>query len=228
MVNPEKMKQTGTGFLPVNGIPHLKVSDNINSGIFIDFMFETKELNSEKEETKELVTGFLEKENVQIEYCYDNLILNVYMVEIIYYNNMKHRKLKLSEKDQMYLKKMVKKAKEINRGRILLLLDKGMKNEDIADVLDISVSTVAKIKKRYLDEGLDVALNDKYRSGQPKKYDDEKEATVIAFACTDPPKGRKNWTIRLIADEMRHFPGFETITHETVRLILKKAQLSLG
>jgi len=73
MVNPEKMKQTGTGFLPVNGIPHLKVSDNINSGIFIDFMFETKELNSEKEETKELVTGFLEKENVQIEYIQESI-----------------------------------------------------------------------------------------------------------------------------------------------------------
>jgi len=67
------MKQTGTGFLPVNGIPHLKIGDNINSGIFIDFIIETKELNSEKEETKELLRGFLEKENVQSEYIQESI-----------------------------------------------------------------------------------------------------------------------------------------------------------
>jgi len=61
------MKQTGTGFLAVNGISHLKIGDNINSGIFIDFMIEVKELNSEKKQTKELLRGFLEKENVQTE-----------------------------------------------------------------------------------------------------------------------------------------------------------------
>jgi len=67
------MKQTGTGFLPVNGIPHLKIGDNINSGIFIDFIIETKELNSEKEETKELLRGFLEKENVHAEYIQESI-----------------------------------------------------------------------------------------------------------------------------------------------------------
>ena len=67
------MKQTGTGFLPVNGIPHLKIGDNVNSGIFIDFLIETKELNSEKEETKELLRKFLEKENVQTEYIQESI-----------------------------------------------------------------------------------------------------------------------------------------------------------
>ncbi|WP_067091594.1 helix-turn-helix domain-containing protein, partial [Methanobrevibacter curvatus] len=101
---------------------------------------------------------------------------------------MKHRKLELRENDYNSLKKMVKKEKEINRARILLLLNKGKKIEDIADILDISVSTIAKIKKRYLDEGLESALNDKPRSGQPKKYDVEKETEIIALACTDPPE----------------------------------------
>ena len=141
---------------------------------------------------------------------------------------MKHRKLKLSENDFKHLKMIVKKAKEINRARILLLLDKGKKIEDIADILDISVSTVAKIKKRYLDEGLEYALNDKSRSGQPKKYDVKKETEIIALACTDPPEGRKRWTVRLLAETLREREGFESLTRETVRLVLKKAQLSLG
>jgi transposase len=141
---------------------------------------------------------------------------------------MKHRKLKLSENDNKYLKKLVKKAKEINRGRILLLLDKDEKIEDVADILDVSVSNVAKIKKRYLDEGLEYALNDKPRSGQPKKYGVNEETEIIALACTDPPEGRKRWTVRLLAEKLREKEGFESLTRETVRIVLKKAQLSLG
>jgi transposase len=141
---------------------------------------------------------------------------------------MKHRKLKLTENDYKYLKKIIKKEKEINRGRILLLLDKDEKIEDIADILDISVSTVAKIKKRYLDEGLEHALNDKPRSGQPKKYGVEEETEIIALACTDPPEGHKRWIIRLLAENLRQKEGFESLTRETVRIVLKKAQLSLG
>ncbi|KZX10616.1 hypothetical protein MBCUR_17290 [Methanobrevibacter curvatus] len=109
-----------------------------------------------------------------------------------------------------------------------MLLNKGKKIEDIADILDISVSTIAKIKKRYLDEGLESALNDKPRSGQPKKYDVEKETEIIALACTDPPEGHKRWSIRLLAETLREKEGFETLTRESVRLILKKTQLSLG
>ena len=141
---------------------------------------------------------------------------------------MKHRKLNLSENDYEYLQKIIKKAKEINRGRILLLLDKDVKIEDIADILDVSVSTVAKIKKRYLDEGLEFALNDRPRSGQPKKYGVKEETEIIALACTDPPEGRKRWTIRLLAENLREKEEFKSLSRETVRIVLKKTQLSLG
>jgi transposase len=141
---------------------------------------------------------------------------------------MKQRKLKLSENDHIYLKKIVKKQKELNRCMILLLLDKGKKIGDICDILDISESTVAKIKKRYLDEGLEHALNDKPRLGQPKKYGVDKETEIIALACTDPPEGYKRWTLRLLAETLNQKEGFETLTRETVRIVLKKAQLILG
>ncbi|KZX14403.1 hypothetical protein MBFIL_08820 [Methanobrevibacter filiformis] len=141
---------------------------------------------------------------------------------------MKQRRVELDDEEDVCLKKMVKKEKEISRARILLLLDRGKKIKDIADYLDISVSTVNKIKKRYLDEGLESALNDKPRSGQPQKYDVEKETEIIALACTNPPKGRKQWTVRLIASELKNKPGFETISRESVRIILKKAKQNHG
>jgi transposase len=73
-----------------------------------------------------------------------------------------------------------------------LLNNSDLNQKEIAKILNITPKTVSKIKKRYLDEELESALNDKPRSGQPKKYDDEKEAEIIALACTDPPEGRKN------------------------------------
>ncbi|MDR2623711.1 MAG: helix-turn-helix domain-containing protein [Methanobrevibacter sp.] len=138
-------------------------------------------------------------------------------------------KFKLEEEDEVTVNKLLKKSKEEFRLFILVLLNNSDLNQkEIAKILDITPKTVSKIKKRYLDEGLESALNDKPRSGQPKKYDDEKEAEIIALACTDPPEGRKQWTARLVAEEMKQKTGFETINRETVRLVLKKATQSHG
>jgi len=141
---------------------------------------------------------------------------------------MSKKNFKLDKVDKNSLKDFVKKSKEEKRAFILLLLDNGLKNAQIADILGISLNTVTNIKKKYLEKGLDSALNDKPRLGQPKKYDDIKEAEIIALACTDPPQGRKQWTIRLIAEELNKKPGFETITRETVRLVLKKTKQNHG
>ena len=138
-------------------------------------------------------------------------------------------KFNLEEEDEISLNKSLKKSRKELRSIILILLDKtDLTQKEIAKILSISPKTVGKIKKRYLDEGLNSALNDKSRPGQPRKYDDNKEAEIIALACTDPPKGRKRWTVRLIAEEMKKIPGFETINRETVRNILKKIQLNHG
>ena len=138
-------------------------------------------------------------------------------------------KFDLKEEDEEFVNKLLKKSKEILRAVILTLLNNSDLNQkEIAEIFNLTPKTISKIKKRYLEEGLDLALNDKPRSGQPKKYDDKKEAEIIALACTDPPEGHKRWTVRLIAEEMNKTPGFETITRETVRLILKKTQQSHG
>ena len=75
---------------------------------------------------------------------------------------------------------------------------------------------------------MDSALNDRPRSGQPKKYGVKEETEIIALACIDPSDGRKRWTIRLLAENLREKEGFESLSRETVRIVLKKAQLSLG
>jgi len=99
---------------------------------------------------------------------------------------------------------------------------------EIKDTLEISRATVSNIKKRYREEGLQSALTEKPRSGQPKKYTERHEAEIIAQACTKSPDGRKRWSLTLLTEEMRRKEGFATINRESIRLILKKAKQSLG
>jgi transposase len=99
---------------------------------------------------------------------------------------------------------------------------------EIKDMLGISRATVSNIKRRYREEGLESALRDKPRSGQPKKYTERHEAEIIAQACTKSPDGRKRWSLTLLTEEMRKKRGFETINRESIRLILKKAKQNRG
>ena len=141
-------------------------------------------------------------------------------------------KINLREKEVEYLHDFLKKgrksARELTRAHILLFTHEGKTEMEIKDTLRISRATVSNTKKRYREEGLQNALTEKPRSGQPKKYTNKQEAEIIAMACTDPPKGRKRWTIRLLTERMKRRKGFETINRETIRLTLKKAKLSLG
>lgn len=139
-------------------------------------------------------------------------------------------KLKQSEKKflQQYARKGNKSARALKRATILLFLNNGETGDSIAQKLDVNRDTVYNVKKRYVNEGIEAALHDKPRSGQPIKYDHKKKTEIIAHACTTPPEGRKRWTVRLLAEEMRQMKGFKTINRETIRLTLKKATPSLG
>ncbi len=142
------------------------------------------------------------------------------------------KKIKLIEKEVEHLKEFTKKGKKsarsLTRAHILLLADKGEKEMEIAEILNISRATVSNVKKRYREEGLKSALVEKPRPGQPKKYTERQKAEIIAQACTKPPAGRKRWSLVLLAEEMKSKEGFETINRESIRLILKKAKQNLG
>jgi transposase len=141
-------------------------------------------------------------------------------------------KIKLEEDELLYLRNFIKKgnkgARELTRARILLLANKNISNREIVGILDVGRNTIGRIKKRYLEEGLKSALEDKPRRGQPIKYTEKHIVEIIAQACTTPPEGRKKWTLELLTEELRKRKEFKTINRESIRLILKKAKLNLG
>ena len=148
----------------------------------------------------------------------------------MYYASME--KIKLTEKEVAYLIDFVnrghKSARELTRARILLLIHDGKTEMEIKETLHIVRATVSNTKKRFREEGLQNALVEKPRSGQPRKYSNREEAEIIAMACTDPPKGCKRWTLRLLTERMKKRKNFKTIHKETIRQVLKKAKHDLG
>ena len=141
-------------------------------------------------------------------------------------------KIKLKKREIKYLNTFVskgsKKARALTRARILLLANKGKKDVEIQELLAIGRSTIWRVKNNHLNKGVEYALTERDRPGQPIKYDKKKKAEIIAFACTTPPAGRKRWTVRLLAEEIGKQKNFETINRETIRVVLKKATLSHG
>ena len=145
---------------------------------------------------------------------------------------MKTIKIKLKKEErkflQEFLKKGTKKARAIARANVLLALDEGWDVNTISKMLKVHRQKIWRTKKRFLEEGLDASLQEKPRSGQPRKYTPKHEADIIAEACTKAPNGRKRWTVRLLTKELKKRRGFGTINRESLRLVLKKAKLSLG
>ena len=141
-------------------------------------------------------------------------------------------KLRLKKKERNFLQNFVKKgsksARALTRARILLLADKGKKDVELKELLVVGRSTIWRVKMNYLNKGVEYALTERERPGQPPKYDDKKKAEIIAYACTKAPSGRNRWTVRLLAEELCKQDKFKTINREYVRIILKKAKLSLG
>ncbi|CAN5237134.1 hypothetical protein BH20BAC1_BH20BAC1_06070 [soil metagenome] len=141
-------------------------------------------------------------------------------------------KLKLRKRERDYLRTFKKSGghslREFNRATILIFLDKGLTISEVENLLEVDRTTIWRISKRYLEHGLEVALTEGDRSGQPAKYSTLHEAELTALACGPVPKGRRRWTIRLLVRELNKQKGFETITYGSVRKLLKKTNLSLG
>ena len=118
-------------------------------------------------------------------------------------------------------KKGVHSARLLRRERILLLADDGCPLPKIASQAQVSLPTVYNVLKRYVQTG-DVDLTDRPRAGRPEKVSGKVKAHIIATACTDAPKGRSRWTLRLLADQVVQLELIDSISKDTVALILKK------
>ena len=140
----------------------------------------------------------------------------------------------LSEEERNQLLEIVKKGKgnahRIKHANILLIADENGQNfldEDIASLFHCHINTIHNVRKRFVELGIDAALNRKSLddSPRPKILDGEKEARLIAIACSKPPEGRKRWTMSLLADELVALEIVDTISPKTVERTLKKNEL---
>ena len=125
-------------------------------------------------------------------------------------------------------------ARKLTRARILLKADEGefgpaYTDDKIKEAVEVSIPTIERTRKAFVLENLTAALNPKKRSDTPgKKFDGEKEAHLIALVCSEPPEGCARWTLRLLAEKMVELEHFDSISHETIRRVLKKTNLALG
>jgi transposase len=117
---------------------------------------------------------------------------------------------------------------------ILLNCDEGkysekVTNEQISKVLKVGMRTIDRVKKKFAEEGLEAVLERRPTARvYEKKMDGDTEAKLITLCCSEPPKGFAKWSLRLLADKMVELKYVESITHVTVRNVLKKTNLSLG
>ena len=127
------------------------------------------------------------------------------------------------------------KSQKIINSLILLGCDEGefqrkrSTNEEISRLLNISMRKIDRVKKRFVEEGLDVALNSRKGSRRyTKKADGDFEAHLVALSCSAPPQGFSRWSLRLLADRVVELEYIDSVSHETIRRVLKKTKLSPG
>lgn len=134
--------------------------------------------------------------------------------------------VKLSEEERQELLDMTRKgevkARKMKRAMILLKADEGFTDPEIMAAVNVSRPTVERIRKRFVEGGLEKALEEDPRPGQRRRLDGRGEAHLIAVACSDPPSGHEYWTLRLLAGRLVELGVVEGISHETVRRTLKK------
>lgn len=144
----------------------------------------------------------------------------------------------LTQEERRMLQEMLSRgkaaARKLMRARILLKADvaaggPGWNDETIAEALEVGRATVERVRKEFVEEGLEAALERrKPRRQYQRKLDGDGEAHLIALACQKPPEGRSRWTLNLLADRMVQLEYVDEISYQTVRRTLKKTNSSLG
>jgi len=151
---------------------------------------------------------------------------------------MRKYKVTLDEDERDGLEQIIRKgshkSQKVLNALVLLNCDEGafqdraMKNEDVSTVLKISMRKIDRVKRRFVEEGLEIALNG--RKGErvyKRKADGDFEAHLVALSCSEPPEGFARWSLRLLADQVVELDYIDEISHETVRRVLKKRNQAL-
>ena len=152
---------------------------------------------------------------------------------------MKKYRVTLTKEEREKLAVISKKGKHrsqrVLNTLILLNCDEGeyqikrSKNEEISNILQISMRKIDRIKKRFVEEGLEIAIDGtKGKRVYAKKADGDFEAHLVALSCSEPPEGFSRWSLRLLADKVVELNYVDNISHESIRRVLKKTKLNLG
>ena len=145
---------------------------------------------------------------------------------------MRQTELHLTEEDRTALKSFRSKglhlAREVNRAHILLALDEKVPEALIVQVLGVGRTAIWRTRSAYVEKGLDYALHDVARPGQPRQYGTDQQAEVVALACSAPPRGAKRWTIQLLTKAARRRPKLRNVNRESIRRFLKKRPQALA
>jgi transposase len=136
--------------------------------------------------------------------------------------------VELTDEERKELERLIRSgkhpARRIRYGQALLKANAGWTDEKISEAFGVSVRTIQRIRQRFVEEGMQVALGARSRKPRPyaRKLDGQKEARLIALACSEPPEGHTRWTLRMLADRMVELCYVDSVSHETVRRVLKK------
>ena len=144
----------------------------------------------------------------------------------------------LTDEERESLTQMLRRgkgaARKLTRARILLKVDASAgcpawKDEQIVEALDVGIATVERLRRQFVEEGFEAALSGRATTRQYQyKLDGDAEAHLVALACGKAPDGRSRWTLRLLAGKMVELEYIDTVSHETVRRVLKKTRSSPG
>jgi transposase len=138
----------------------------------------------------------------------------------------------LSDEERQELHALVRRgserARRINRAHVLMMADDGRPDSEIAAALHTGESTVQRVRRRFVEDGLHGALNEATRIGGVRKLTGEQAAHVVALACSTPPDGRREWTMQLLADRVVALGMAERISDETIRRTLKRGASNRG
>ena len=150
---------------------------------------------------------------------------------------MKKYVVELTSEERRQLGGLVKKGKvagyKIRHAQMLLKADQGKqgpgwRDKQIAQAFGSHLTTVERLRKRFIEQGLEAALERNKRQNYTCKLDGDAEARLIAIACSKPPEGRNEWTLRLLADRLVELSVVDSISHMTVSRTLKKTNSSPG
>jgi len=139
----------------------------------------------------------------------------------------------LTESERSALKALISSgkgaARRLAHARILLKADQGLPDHAIGEAVEVSRPTVERVRRRFVEEGMEVAL-DPTRPEKPRlrKVDGHLEAHLIALACSEPPQGAVRWTLRLLAAKAVELEYVDSLSYETTRQILKKTNCTRG